>query len=185
MSLVPLADSADLANYKARDANAILRQVSAAVRAYCHWHIAPVITETLTLDGPGSRFLWLPTLRVVSVESITNDGVAVDLTTVDTSKSGYLILRCDVSSALHCWSHRPGGVVVELHHGLDDIPDELVTLVAQVAARAVASPTGVIREQAGAEAAFYSHIALNVSGGIAFLEHEKALMAPYRLAQRF
>lgn len=185
MSLVPLADSSDLANYRSRDANSILRQVSAAVRAYCHWHIAPVQSETWTLDGSGTRFLWLPTLRVVSIESITNNGVAVDLTTVDTSKSGYLVLRCDVSSALHCWSHRPGGIVIQLHHGLDDIPDELVELTMAVALRAVSSPTGIVREQAGAVSAEYALVAPGVSGGIAFLQHEKALLAPYRLAQRF
>ena len=49
----------------------------AEVRAYCGWHIAPVVTETLTLDGPGGHLLVLPTLRLVDLLSVTNEGHAV------------------------------------------------------------------------------------------------------------
>jgi hypothetical protein len=49
----------------------------AEVRAFCGWHIAPEVTETLTLDGPGGYVLVLPTLHLVDLVSVTNDGTAV------------------------------------------------------------------------------------------------------------
>ena len=36
----------------------------AAVRAYCGWHIAPSLSETLVLDGTGARAFILPTLHL-------------------------------------------------------------------------------------------------------------------------
>jgi hypothetical protein len=49
----------------------------AEVRAFCGWHIAPEVTETLTLDGPGGYVLVLPTLHLVDLVSVTNDGTAI------------------------------------------------------------------------------------------------------------
>ena len=48
-----------------------------AVRGYCEWHIAPSVTETLTLDGPGGSVLHLPSAHVTAVASVTNDGAVI------------------------------------------------------------------------------------------------------------
>lgn len=70
---------------------------SAVVRAYCGWHIAPVLTTDVVCDGPGSTTLILPTLRLQSINSCTvsgppDDGIAptvVDLATeVEWSEAG-------------------------------------------------------------------------------------------------
>ena len=38
--------------------------VSAAIRSYCGWHVAPIVEETMTLDYDGGGILTLPTLRL-------------------------------------------------------------------------------------------------------------------------
>lgn len=55
----------------------ISKGAQTAIRAYCGWHIAPVITETLVLDGTGTRSFQLPTLRLLEVTSLEVDGSAV------------------------------------------------------------------------------------------------------------
>lgn len=54
-----------------------------AARRYCGWHVAPVIVDdAITLDGPCSRILTLPTRRLIELTSLTEDGTEVDLSTI-------------------------------------------------------------------------------------------------------
>lgn len=47
-------------------------------RRECGWHVSPVrYGDILVLDGPQSRILMLPTRKLVSPPSITEDGIAV------------------------------------------------------------------------------------------------------------
>lgn len=96
----------------------------AAVRAYCGWHIAPAVTETLTLDGPGGTLLCLPSALVTSVASVTNDGTALD----DPEWSAHGMIRA------HCWTEKFRGVVVELTHGYSECPPEILTVLTDMAA---------------------------------------------------
>ena len=94
----------------------------AAVRLYCGWHIAPVVTETLTLDGPGGTLLRLPSARVVNVLSVTNFGTVIDQP--EWSSDGMI--------RAHCWTERFRGVVVELTHGLDECPPDVLEVMKQM-----------------------------------------------------
>lgn len=80
--MVPLSDPASLGLYMQRPvdsgmANLALQNASAMVRSFCRWQIAPVYTETLILDSDGGQVLQLPCLAVVSVASVTVDGLPV------------------------------------------------------------------------------------------------------------
>ena len=55
-----------------------LAQAEAMVRAWCGWHIAPERDEVLTLDGPGGAHLTLPSLHVVDVASVVENGELLD-----------------------------------------------------------------------------------------------------------
>ena len=56
-------------------------------RRYCGWHVSPVnLGQSVTLDGPGSKVLWLPTRNVVTLTSVTEDGTLLDLTTIAMSR---------------------------------------------------------------------------------------------------
>lgn len=58
-------------------------------RRYCGWSVTPVVTDfAVTMDGPGSRILTLPTRKLVELTSITEDDTALTLTTLRWSAGG-------------------------------------------------------------------------------------------------
>jgi hypothetical protein len=79
----------------------------ARVRGHCYWHVSPVRTDTLTVRGGGFSDITLPTLNVVEVISITEDGYALDLDSVT-------IWRNTLTKKSGCWR---GIVDVTLEHG--------------------------------------------------------------------
>lgn len=145
------------------------------VRKHCGWHIAPVIEESLILDGSGGRALLLPTNRVVEVLAVREDGTDLDLEDIEVSATGVLRKRCGR------WSCRLGGVEVDLRHGYEDFED-LEGVVSAVAARAAATGTGALSETAGP---FTIRRGTTGGGGevvgLPLLVTEKATLEPYRL----
>lgn len=60
-----------------------------AARRHCGWHVNPIIVDdAITLDGPCSRILNLPTRKIVEMTSITEDGHVVPLESVRWSAGG-------------------------------------------------------------------------------------------------
>lgn len=96
----------------------------AVVRSYCGWHIAPVHTEDLELDGSGGAVMVLPTLRVVDVTDVRNNGTEVF---PDWSRAGVMKLRGGR------WSDRYRGVTATLRHGYDAAPLEVVAVAKALA----------------------------------------------------
>lgn len=111
----------------------------ADVRGFCGWHVAPEVTETLTVDGPGSGLLVLPTLRLVDVLSITDDGAA--LTDPEWSVTGMV--------RAYCWTWKFRGVVAEITHGFEQWPADLLAVMAEMAST-TASLAGVKAVTSGA-----------------------------------
>jgi hypothetical protein len=105
----------------------------AEVRAFCGWHIAPEVTETLTLDGPGGYVLVLPTLHLVDLVSVTNDGTAV--TDPEWSRSGMV--------RTYCWTRKYRGVVAEITHGYEEWPPELLSVMTEMASTGTSEWSGV------------------------------------------
>ena len=99
----------------------------AAVRAYCGWHVAPSVTEDVTVDGSGSSVQVLPTLHLTALHSITNDGSAV--AEPEWSASG-MVRRGG------CWTSRWRGVTARITHGYDACPLEVLDIVAEMVASA-------------------------------------------------
>lgn len=90
-----------------------------AVRTYCGWHVTPVQTATgLVIDGPGSRLLSLPTLQLVQLQSITEDGTTLDVDDLHCSAAGLVRKKSG-----RCWSRNYGSIVVTMQHGYDDASD--------------------------------------------------------------
>jgi hypothetical protein len=88
-----------------------------SVQREAGWHIAPVITETVTVEAFGGRQLLLPSRRVVSVASV----VSPYYTSTDwTLEDGYLFRAVG-------WS---GAYQVTLTHGYDSIPVDLLPVIA-------------------------------------------------------
>lgn len=145
------------------------------IRDRCGWFVGPVTAETLHLDGPGSNLLVLPTLRIVQVSAVRQDGVALDMSTVRVSReTGMLRAASPLSDEF-------GAIEVDLRHGYDVVPEPIVDLTLQMAARALGSPLGVVREQSLVANITWSTTAAGVAGGTVVLEHELAALAPYSL----
>ena len=98
----------------------VLNAALKAVRTYCGWHVTPVISETMMVDGTGCADIILPTLYVQSITSITDNDTAVDLTIVDWNNTEPGVLHRNNWTT---WTYGLGKVVVELEHGFDDAYD--------------------------------------------------------------
>lgn len=113
MTESPLLNPEDLDDFRAGDATLNLDAAVAAIRSACGWHVAPIRTETLTLEATNGVVI-LPTLRATGVV------VVIDGTTLDASeytlRPGVLLL----GSLRGC-----GEVTVTLTHGYDDLPADL------------------------------------------------------------
>ena len=97
-------------------AQAAIDAALVAVRRFCGWHVSPArADDELELDGPGGRVLSLPTLNLVSVTSVTEDGVSVDVSKLDRSRrKGTLTKRWG------WWTSRDGAIVATISHGFTE-----------------------------------------------------------------
>jgi len=141
----------------------------AAVRAYCGWHIAPSVTQTLTLDGSDTDVMLLPTLHVTDLSSITNDGTAV----TEPEWSTFGIVRGT------CWTDKFRGVVVSFTHGYDECPPEIIGVLHEAADRGLegsaASQVGQVR-MGGVD---------GVAGAVAFVMDKRSdVLDRYKLPPR-
>jgi hypothetical protein len=179
----------DFAGYLKRalsDADAYTAQLmidgaAEAVIEYCGWHIAPVLTETLTVDGTGLHVQTLPTLNLVQVNTVAEHGVNLDVTRIDFSSNGLLEKRSG-----QCWTRRRRGVIAEVRHGYESTPRWVATLIYAVAGRAFISPPGVASETAGGESVQYtaprtSALSAAPPGTIALMQFEKKMLDRIRV----
>lgn len=175
---------ADLATYTrgrlvASDSGTIdaLAAALSAVRRFCRWHVTPVKTDDLvTLDGPGSPLLSLPTQRMTALTELTEDGVTVDLSTVLWSRAGKIR---KVNGGL--WSAKYSGIVAKITHGYA-APDALdfQRAVLSYADRYALATTGGRRIAVGP----FQYEGEQRSVGSAFSVEEQSLLSLYRLEGR-
>lgn len=141
---------------------------AAAIRAYCGWHVAPVITETIIRDGNGRSTLVLPSRKIVNVLSVKIDGTDVT-SSVRWSEAGML--------EGVCFPHRFRAVEVTLEHGFKNA-DAVIGVMETAAKRFSSDPR--IRSQAvdGASVTYFG-----ASAGLSHLltGDEKAALEPYRI----
>ena len=158
-------------------------QAVAFVQTYCGWHIAPELDETLTLDGPGGWALTLPSLHVVSIASVTENGTAlVEDSDYTWSESGIIRRRCWANDpevwAPGWWSCEYRSIVVELTHGYPDWPPELAAVIGTISDRLKDNPTGLEQITVGPFSEKYA------TGGAALSAGEHFVLDAYRLPKR-
>jgi hypothetical protein len=94
---------------------------AASVRAEAGWHIAPEVTETITVESWGGRELFLPSRRVVSVATVgTYDEWSLYPGEMLYRRGGWPVGRLSVT----------------LTHGYAQVPVDLLPLIAARAASA-------------------------------------------------
>lgn len=91
----------------------------ASARRYCGWHVTPVETEdAVTLDGPRGRLLRLPTLRLVELVEVKENGVILSVDDLYVSPLGMVTKKNGA-----CWSDKLGSIEIVMTHGFDEAPD--------------------------------------------------------------
>lgn len=154
-----------------------MQAAQAAVRHCCGWHIAPSVTETLTVDAYGGRTLALPSKHVTEITSIVIGDNDVTSNAV-WSQAGTVVLK------LGFWPDLPGSIVVSLTHGwnIDEVPD-VAAIILAVAKRAKTNP-GAISSQSvnGASVSFATSGGAPL--GVSLMQAEIDALAPYRLGAR-
>jgi hypothetical protein len=106
----------------------------AAVRAAAGWHIAPVREETITLDvAHCESWLRLPTQALVSVDEIRDADTG---TVIDAARYRVSERLAQVRKRSGYWPHGYGRIEVDLTHGFDTAPAELLAVIAEAATTA-------------------------------------------------
>ena len=100
----------------------------AQLRADAGWHIAPVVTETLTVNSNGGNLLILPTRRIVAITAMR------DVTSGSAAVTGW---TRSIAGAYRLYGPGfPAGVLeVDLTHGYETMPADLLPVVADYARR--------------------------------------------------
>src|SRR6478752_4688000 len=132
----------------------VARMLAAALvvaRRECGWHVSPVRTnQTVTLDGPGSRILWLPSMKVVQLNTISEDGVDLDTDYVSISVgTGDEMLRRVAlrKRGAGWWTAEYGAIEINMDHGLTeaqaaDWREAIMSMVDAMSLLPVSSATG-------------------------------------------
>lgn len=139
-----------------------------AIRLWCGWHVAPVLTETLTLDAEGSASLRIPTGRLITATGLKVDGAPVPDDVWDYSMAGMIRLRRGV------FPDRFRAVEVTITHGYERAP-ALAAVITRSVLSACASPMGATREQAGSISATWARAGMTLS------DTDRRELAAYRL----
>jgi hypothetical protein len=87
-----------------------------SARRYCGWSVSPVTVCTITVDGPGGRALSLPTMNLITLTSVTEHGVTLDVTKLDVSRRKGTVTKHQCGH----WSHRDGAITVTMTHGFNE-----------------------------------------------------------------
>lgn len=149
---------------------ATLAAVSSVVRAYCGWHISPIVECIWTGDANGT-LVQLPAMNVSTVHSVSVSG---------SETSDYAWRSSGLIRLGKCPSDDWGRLInADYDAGVD--ADTIAAVVSQLAVNALVAPAGVMREQAGDVAITYNQTAVGVSGGIRLLSTDKILLDPYKL----
>lgn len=169
---------ADLASYSrgrldANDpgtADALAAALKAA-RRFCRWHVTGVRSEVLTLDGPGSPLLALPTQRMQALTLVSERSVVLPLDTLEWSKDGKVRKVTGEK-----WTRRYSGLVITLTHGWDDATD-FHRAVLSYADRLSLETTGGRRTKVGP----FEYEKTQQGSSSPFTFQEQSLLSQYRI----
>lgn len=94
----------------------LLAAALAAVRDWCRWHVNPIrVDDEVTVNGPGGWVLVLPTLNLVDISKLVENGVEQDLAGLTWTADG----RVEKNSGAR-WTRNYSGITVTMTHGFDD-----------------------------------------------------------------
>ena len=148
---------------------------TASIRAWCGWHVAPVLTCECVMDGERGD-IWLPCVGLRSVESVEFDGVGQ--TVSGFNRFGRVRTANPQPTGL-------GNVSVSYTAGFDvaAAPDLADVIAQRVVAAVALGSYGIASESAGGVSISYSGTALSDAGGVFLTDSVKAALMPYKLVK--
>lgn len=151
-----------------------IASASAAIRAWCGWHVAPVLDCSITLDGEAGD-IWLPTNALASVTSAKVGGE--DVTVTGSNRRGRVRLAHKTCGL--------GNVAIDYVAGYDvtACPDLMGVVVQRVMASVAMTTYGVSQETAGGVSISYSGSALSDLGSAFLPDSVKTALSTYRLVR--
>lgn len=163
----------------AERAQFFLDLASDAIRAACGQRLDLVTDDVVTFPGRWGREFVLPERPVVDVTTVAIDGV--ELADAAWEFDGRDTLRL-IDAAAAFDREAAGGhfggtcpVTITYSHGHDPIPNAVKSVCLAVAARALATPDGVVQESVGSYSVSYSRVA-----GVALTPAELDVLGHYR-----
>lgn len=170
--------SVDATDYARADA--LLKDASASVRRYTGQDFTET-DSTVTLKVRNGR-VRLPQRPVTAVASVLDaNGNTVNHTWLDGDEWVTVGSNVFDSWAFEPWRNGYSKVTVTYTHGYETIPDEIIGVVCQIAARAYGRPaedTGMSSESIDGYS--YSTGAAAAAGGFGMLPDERLTLEPYR-----
>ena len=149
---------------------------TAAIRAYCGWHVAPMTSCRATLDGELGD-IWLPCVALRSVTSVTYGGTQQTVTGFN--RHGRVRTQAPQPTG------GLGNVTVDYLAGFDvaTTPDLANVICERVVAEIARGAYGVTSESAGGVSVSYGGSALSDAGGAFLPESTRAALMAYRLVK--
>lgn len=158
---------------------ALLRDASAAVRAYTGQQIsAGESTARLQMRSGRARLPQQPVAAVTAVADVNGNGIVFQWV------AGQFIdvRNIPVANASDGWWRRVSHVDVTYEHGYEEVPDDIIAVVCQMAGRALgtsADQSGVQQERIVSYS--YTVGAAAANGAVGMLAGERAVLDRYRL----
>lgn len=151
-----------------------LAAASQLIRDACHWHVAKKETLRLRKTWGTRELVYLPAMEIDAITAVTIGDVVWDAEQLAT-------VEFDRDTG---WTNLCGRKVdIQYVAGFETVPASIVTLTLQIAARALGSPLGAVREQTLVSNVQWSATAPGVSGGAVILDHEVDTLTPYILGR--
>jgi len=132
----------------------VKRMLAAALqvaRVHCGWHVSPVKVDTFTVDGPDSRILFLPTMKITELTSVTEDSTDLDTDDIAISAGSGPMWRRRVSLRKRnggWWTDQYSGLEIVMSHGFTEIEaadwrQGVLSMVDQMSLIPIQAATGV------------------------------------------
>lgn len=161
---------ADLVVYQAKDPQQAISAALAAVQSYCGWHIAPSATATVSVWSSDGCSVFLPTMNLTAVTTVTQDAVVLGSTTY--TFESYGVIRRTSGNAFGTSTR----VTVAFTHGYATMPKDAADVVLALAQRSISDTRGMVSKTIGPFSENY---------GPQLGQAEKDRLAPYCLSTGF
>lgn len=185
-----LLSSDDLAAFQAKDADWFLQKAGEVIRSFCQWHIAPSVTETVTVPIKPDGTIELPSLYVTGVQSVTIQGLDLDRSVYHWHESGYIRHHQFQVFEWPPWplqndqpfreypSPTARHAQVMYTHGYPTLPDVVAAVGLELATRAMELPSGVATDiSAGPQTISFGPL------GLVLTDEERRRLGPFTLVR--